>query len=199
MRCPPIKTRAMRTSLILFILFCFVSCEENYSPKPRGFHRINLEEKAYQTYEGDCPFRFEYPVNSLMDDRKENCWVNLHYPQFGSTIHMSYVQLDTSDLNQHIEDSRKLAMKHLVKANDLKEKQFKSDEHNVYGLSYDFEGNTASNYQFFLTDSQKHFFRGAMYFNMVPNADSLQPVIDYIKEDLEHLIESFEWTEASES
>ena len=57
------------------------------------------------------------------------------------------------------------------------------------------EGNVASNYQFFLTDSTNRFFRGAMYFNMRPNADSLQPVTDFVKADLEVLIESFEWTE----
>lgn len=88
-------------------------------------------------------------------------------------------------------------MKHLVKANDISERQFKNEEAKVYGLIYDFEGNTASNYQFFLTDSSTHFFRGAMYFNMPPNADSLEPVIDFIKGDLQRLIESFRWAEAS--
>ena len=189
----------MKVLVSLFVISVLLySCEETYSPKPSGFHRIDLNKKSYQTYEADCPFSFDYPVESLLDDKQENCWVNIHYPQFGSTIHLSYVPIDSSELAKHIEDSRKLAMKHLVKANDIKEVLFQNKDSKVYGLSYDFEGNTASNYQFFLTDSNNHFFRGAMYFNMAPNADSLGPVIDYIKLDLEKLIESFKWVEDGE-
>lgn len=200
MRVPQTQIKLMqRISLLILGIVLTSSCEENYSPKPTGYHRIVLAEKEYQKYSGDCPFSFDYPVQSIIDDRKQNCWINLHYPQFNSTIHMSYVGINENELGTHIEDSRNLAMKHLVKADDLKEKQFRNDEKRVYGLSFDFEGNTASNYQFFLTDSNRHFFRGAMYFNIPPNSDSLAPVIDYIKEDLEYLIESFRWAQSDES
>ena len=63
----------------------------------------------------------------------------------------------------------------------------------MHGILYDLKGNTASNVQFVLTDSTKHFFRGALYFNNVPNKDSIAPMSDYIREDIIHIMESFEW------
>lgn len=184
--------------LVVVLSLLFSSCEEDYSPKRFGYHRIDFPEKEYSIQETDCPVRFRSLKQTILQKRQDvevGCWYNLHYPDYGATIHLSYQEIDAADLNTHIEDSRKLAMKHIVKADDIKERLFKNEEGKVYGLIYDMEGNVASNYQFFLTDSTKRFFRGAMYFNMRPNADSLQPVTDFVKADLEVLIESFEWAE----
>jgi len=174
-----------------------VACEEVPIPKPLGYYRIDFPEKQYINYEGSCPFTFKYPLRSLLDtaiNGKPDCWMNLHYPQYGATVHFTYSVVD-GNLNKFIEDSRKLVMKHIVKANDIVEEVIIRDEHNVYGLTYDFEGNTATNYQFFITDSSKHFVRGSMYFNLPPNPDSLAPVNDYIKADLKKMITSFQWKE----
>jgi len=93
-----------------------------------------------------------------------------------------------------MEDSRKLAYQHSVKAEAINEKLVKRDTAKVFGLLYDIEGlNTASSVQFFLTDSTNHFLRGALYFNLVPRNDSLSPVIKFIKKDITHLIETFKW------
>ncbi len=184
--------------LLIALATMLFSCEEEYSPKRFGYHRIDFPSKEYKVKETDCPIRFSTLKQTLLQKRSDvqsGCWYNLHYPEYGATIHLSYQEIEAADLNTHIEDSRKLAMKHIVKADDIKERFFKNDERKVYGLIYDMEGNVASNYQFFLTDSTTRFFRGAMYFNMRPNADSLEPVIDFVKVDLEVLIESFEWTE----
>jgi hypothetical protein len=35
--------------------------------------------------------------------------------------------------------------------------------------------------------------RGALYFNTKPNIDSLQIVVDFIKKDVLHLINSTKW------
>jgi gliding motility-associated lipoprotein GldD len=186
--------RRTRRLSLAFVLLAIISCEEEYSPKPFGYHRIDLPEKVYVSRDFDCPFRFESLNQTIVQKRDEkDCWFNLHYPEYGATIHLSYQKIVSEELNTHIEDSRKLAMKHIVKADDIKEQFFSNEAKKVFGLIYDMEGNVASNYQFFLTDSSEHFFRGAMYFNMRPNADSLQPVIGFIKTDLQYLIESFEW------
>jgi len=70
---------------------------------------------------------------------------------------------------------------------------FENPEKKVYGILYDLTGNTASSVQFVLTDSTKHFFRGALYFENVPNKDSIAPMSAYIREDVIRLMESFEW------
>ena len=70
---------------------------------------------------------------------------------------------------------------------------FQNPQKKVYGILYDLTGNTASSVQFVLTDSVHHFFRGALYFDNVPNKDSIAPMSDYIREDIVHMMETFEW------
>jgi hypothetical protein len=48
-------------------------------------------------------------------------------------------------------------------------------------------------FQFWLTDSVRHYLRSSLYFNCVPENDSLRPVIDYIREDAMAMINSFQW------
>ena len=80
------------------------------------------------------------------------------------------------------------------KANAITQREFADPSHRIFGLVYDIRGaNAASSYQFYVTDSIANFVRGALYFNMVPNNDSLAPVIDFLKKDIEHLINTFRW------
>jgi hypothetical protein len=44
-----------------------------------------------------------------------------------------------------------------------------------------------------VTDSVNHFLRGALYFNVLPNADSLAPVQNYLREDVLRMLKSLEW------
>ncbi len=182
-------------SSCLIALLVLSSCEDPPVPKRKGYPRVEFPAKEYVALDSDCPFTFQYSLRSLMESRSSKgqpCWYNLHYPQYMATIHMSHINLD-DNLDRHIEESRKLAMKHLVKASNYTEEVVTNPEKGVHGIVFDFEGSTASNFQFYLTDSSDNFFRGAMYFNLPPNPDSLDPVINYIKEDMNVLIESFEW------
>ena len=92
-----------------------------------------------------------------------------------------------------MEDTRKIVYKHSVRADGIGEKAYDHKEKNVHGILYDLKGNTASSVQFVLTDSSRNFFRGALYFNNIPNKDSIAPMSDYIREDIIHIMESFEW------
>jgi gliding motility-associated lipoprotein GldD len=184
---------------LIFFLFTIlaISCKDDHSiPKPLGYYRIDFPSKEYVGYDGGCNFSFEYPVRSLLDTAIHNrpkCWMNLHYPQYSATLHITYSKIGDKPLNAYIEDSRKMAMKHIVKADDIQEKLINRTEDRVHGLAYKFDGNTATNYQFFVTDSNNHFLRGSLYFNLVPNSDSIEPVSEYIVKDIEHLIESIAW------
>ncbi len=187
------------TILVLLSLSMFISgCgEEEYTPKPRGFFRIELPEKKYQSYTSDCPFTFNYPVYAKVDmaERQgaEPCWLNLDFPQFKGTVHISYKPVN-GNIVKYLEDARELTNKHIVKADAINEVLISYPEKHVYGLIYDIEGSgAASPLQFFITDSSKHFLRGALYFTVRPNNDSLQPVIKFIKEDVDQFIDTFEW------
>ena len=195
----------MRTVYLLFIVAVFVStgCQQDYTPRERGYFRLSLPERgAYKTFKSEqCPFTFEYPSYSelqrdtvFLDTLPENpCWMNLEMPDVNGTVFLSYKALrGKADLEKVIEDAHNLTYKHSIKAQYINP-VFLHPHENVYGLYYDVGGNAASNVQFFVTDSQQHFIRGALYFRNAPNVDSIKPVLDYVKDDVAHLINTLEW------
>lgn len=189
-------------SIIIFvclILLTNAGCEGDetvYSPKPKGYPRINFPEKKYKIYEDNCPYLFEIPLYSEM--KKDNhmgaepCWLNLNFNQFKATLHLSYKPIN-GNLASYLEDSHDFAKRHQIKATGLDEVVIMRDSAKVYGLLFDIAGNTASSLQFYLTDSTHHFLRGALYFNTVPNIDSLKVVVDFLKEDVMHMINTTQW------
>ena len=188
-----------------FIFFVFLSIilasctsESVNTPKPKGYFRINFPKKEYRQYSSNCPFTFEYPVYAQMViDEERNaqpCWNNLNFTQFNGQLHLTYhgVFSETA-YNTMTEAARTLAMKHTIRANAIDQRLIHYPEKKVYGIYYAIEGNTASSVQFFLTDSVNHYFRGALYFNERPQYDSIQPVVKFIKKDIDHMIETFKW------
>jgi gliding motility-associated lipoprotein GldD len=200
--------RKRKTSLslifgLLYALFCLAACNgtPEYSPKPRGYYRINFPKRTYQQYKADCPYTFTYPTYALVEQDKATgakpCWINLEIPQFNATLHLSYQPVTSKKVfNELIEDAHTFAFKHTVKATSIDEGMISYPERKVYGIYYTIDGNAASSAQFFLTDSTNHYLRGALYFNSQPRLDSIQPVLDFVKKDMEVLIKSFAWQPA---
>ncbi len=181
----------------LLISMCLAGCgNTDYSPKKTGYFRIALPERKYSTYTAECPFAFDYPqyatVTRDTESGAHSCWLNVVFPRFRCNIYMSYLTIDTN-VNAYIDECRKFVVKHEVKASAINERTVINDKDKIYGTIYDIEGNAASNMQFYLTDSTKNFIRGALYFYAVPNKDSLEPVVDFVKVDINHLIQSFRW------
>jgi gliding motility-associated lipoprotein GldD len=181
-------------------LLIFASCNGNhdYSPKPRGYFRIIFPKKEYQPYAAACPFTFIYPKYAVIEpDKKPGakpCWLNMQFPQFNGTLHLSYEHiLSKNEFNALIEDAHKLSFKHTVKATAIDEGVISYPGKKVYGIYYTIEGNTASSVQFYLTDSTKNYIRGALYFNTEPRLDSIQPVLTFVKQDVDLMIKSFRW------
>jgi gliding motility-associated lipoprotein GldD len=182
-----------------FFLGLLMSCGNEYSPKPRGFYKIDLPEKKYQSFTNDCPFTFNYPVySSVVNDSARNakhCWKDVVYGRFNGRIHLSYEPITSrGEFNQLTEDAHTFVFKHTVKATAIDEAVISIPEKRVYGIYYTIDGNVASPVQFFLTDSSKHYLRGALYFREQPHLDSIQPVLDFIKKDIDVMIRSFQWT-----
>ncbi len=193
---PPIMMKNRTILLILTISIVALACQRNYTPKPRGYLRVEFPVKSYILFDSTCPFVFEHPVYSRIvadnDYNSEPCWLNIDFPLFDGIIHVSYKKVD-ENLYDYIEDSRALTYKHTIRADAILETVYTNPDINVYGILYDIKGNAASSLQFYLTDSLRHFLRGSLYFNVEPDKDSLAPVIAYFKEDIIHLMESFEW------
>ncbi len=190
----------MKNNLILLIsiLFFCSACNSDYTPKPRGYFRIDLPEKAYTAYSSGCNYSFDLPVYAdVRDDSSRDaktCWKNVVFPSLNGRIHLSYYPIkDQKMFAQLIEDSRRLVFKHTVKAEGIQESRISNDTSKVYGLFYDIEGNAASSIQFFVTDSTKNFLRGALYFYAEPQADSIAPVLQFVKKDIMVMLETLKW------
>lgn len=187
---------------ILYFLFIgglltfFFGCNSTPIPKPRGYFRLEFPEKQYKSFDSIFPYKFYYPVYGkvIMDNQvgAEKYWINIDFPRYKARIHISYKSVN-GNIDNLIEDVRTLAYKHTIKADAINEKVFSNPERKVYGILYDIKGNAASSYQFYVTDSVKHFLRGALYFNVHPNKDSLSPAVDFFGKDMRYLIESLEW------
>lgn len=196
-----LEQRLSFTTLILLVcltLSCNSCGNKDYSPKPRGYYRITLPAKSYQEYQGSCPYTFRYPVYSQITRDSswdaQPCWLNINFPDFNGKIHLSYHSVDSRKIfNELVEDSRTFVFKHTVKATAIDEARIAYPDKKVYGIYYTIEGNTASAIQFFLTDSTRHYLRGALYFNEVPRVDSIKPVLDFVKKDIDVMIRSFKW------
>lgn len=187
--------------LIVITMLIFAGCNEKYTPKPRGYFRIDFPRKNYHAIENQYPYRFEIPDYAVVlpDSRNPGkpSWINIAVPASKAEIHISYYALNDGKgvLSKYMEESRQLAYKHTIKADAIDEQLFLNAGNHVFGTVYRIEGNAASPMQFYLTDSTRHFLRGALYIREVPNIDSLKPVIDFLVPDVVRLIESTTWNE----
>jgi gliding motility-associated lipoprotein GldD len=195
----------MKQIIVYLILLIFIAgCKEKYTPKPHGFYRIDFPEKKYHPLnKSNFPYQFEIPNYSkiILDSRNldQPYWINIFVPENRAEIHISYFDLKNSKQNKRtilaklMEESRRLAYKHSIKADAIEEQIYINRAKNVYGTIYRIKGNAASPFQFFLTDSTTNFLRGAFYINEVPNIDSLKPVIDFFEPDIVRIIETTNW------
>jgi gliding motility-associated lipoprotein GldD len=184
------------TVLGIGILMLLLSCDRSYTPKPPGYPRIDYPEKSYQLYDAQPGYRFEIPTYAFVEQDSspgsDPGWINVVIPKLNGTIHLSYKPV-RDNLGAYIADCRALAYKHAVKAEGIEETPLIEREQKRYGMVYDLKGDVASAVQFFITDSTSHFLRGSLYFNAPPNRDSLSPVIDFLRKDIIHMIETTEW------
>lgn len=181
---------------LLLLLLLAASCKQAAVPKQRGMLRIDVPQDHAYKKAGVADVFFETSVHARFSEQKKSSqrtWMNIEYPQWKGQIYLTYFQLNDTGLQTLTEDARRFAYKHAVKATSIDESVFRFNEDHVYGMFFDIGGNTASAVQFFATDSTDNFLLGSLYFNAEPNRDSLNPVINYVRQDMLHLIETLKW------
>lgn len=90
------------------------------------------------------------------------------------------------------DDAFKMTFKHTYKATSIDQTPIQT-ANGIGGIFFNVGGNAATAHQFFVTDTTRHFLRGALYFDTTPNEDSLRPVNDFLQKDMEHLVNTFRW------
>lgn len=179
-----------------------VACTHVSTPKPYAYFRIAVPDTAYVDFAQSpavqssalrYPYTFALSKNAVVQPRNdEPYWINLYYPALDATIHCSYKPV-RNNLRKLTDDALDFVYRNANFASAIPEQGYAHPEAKVYGVLFDLEGNTASSCQFFVTDSTKHFFRASVYCNCPPNADSLAPVYQYLRNDVIRMVETFEW------
>ena len=189
-------------SILMMFLFVF-SCT-NYNegvPKPHGYPRVDYPKGSYKLVTPqDCEFKFEIPDyvkivkdSTYFDEAAPDCWFNIIYPKLKANLHCSYYPITSiKDIEKMGNDAFVLANKHTIKADYIDEMAIQKPNH-VSGYAFSIEGNVASPFQFFLTDSTQHYFRASLYFDSKTEIDSLAPILNFVKTDIMHMINTFSW------
>lgn len=204
-------SRSLRLSAFLLTLACccLLACNSNYTPKRKGYFKIDFPPHEYQTFnQPGYPYTFDYPVyasiardSSFFDTVPENpYWININFPRFGATIYISYKDIGPqssakgtgNSFDKLRDDAFKMTYKHTYKASSIQPTVIQTSN-GVGGIFFTVGGNAATAQQFYLTDTTRHFLRGALYFDTTPNEDSLGIVNNFLQKDLTHLINTFKW------
>lgn len=183
----------------IIVLSCFWSCDDaTYTPKPKGYHRIELPKHEYVKLQGDYPYTFEYskyaqvfPDTSFMT---EPYWIDLHYKNWISDISISYKNVNHSldSLIGFVDTSHRLTSKHQSKATAIDE-YISTTPKGYSARVFELSGEVPSVFQAYVTDSVQHFLRFVLYFQTASKNDSLAPIIEYIKYDVIHMLNTLEW------
>jgi gliding motility-associated lipoprotein GldD len=198
-----------------------LSCNSNYTSRKKGYYKIDFPQRKYVSFQKEgFPYTFEYPVyanvikdSTYFDSNPENpYWINIDFPQFGGRLFLSYKiiggnavykikqangsykdSLGTNVFDNMVSDAFNLTNKNQAVTNSIKD-SIMHTPNGVTGIFFRVGGNAATAKQFFLSDTSKNFIRGALYFDVTPNVDSLRPVQDFLQVDIDHMINTFKWT-----
>lgn len=196
----------MRNSVLVFLLCAFsaltFSCsktnENDYVPRPKGYNKLILPKVQYQSLKGDYPYSFDISAYAkVLPDTvswAEPHWIYIYYPSWKAFIQITYKDLTkpSNKLTYLIDDAYKLAFKHQGKASHIQDYVLTTKSGKKAGV-FELEGEVATSLQFYISDSTKHYLRGAVYVRTATENDSLAPIIQFLKKDAIHLIETLRW------
>ena len=187
--------------VLAFFALGFTACNSKFTPKETGYPALAVPKKQYLAGAvTGLPYAFDIPSYAVVDknvtnmnlDPQKTSWMNLQFPTLNATLYISYNAVQKNQLDVLVRDAYNFANNHSNKASFIEDSAFENPI-GLKGVFFHLGGDVASPYQFFITDSSRHFLRGALYFDTTPNADSLAPVIDFLYQDLKQLVKTFHW------
>ena len=184
--------------IVLPILSLFLlGCGDDPLPKPKGYLRLEYPKAVYEEANTPLPFTFEKnklaePISKIKTSGSTK-GVDIKYPRLKATVYLNYRMVSDNNLDSLLRDAQNLTQKHTIKADEILTVPFENKEDKVYGMLYEVGGDAASQSQFYVTDSLRHFLSGSLYFYAKPNYDSLYPASEYLKKDIKRIMESVRW------
>lgn len=191
-----------------------MSCNQDYLPKPKGYNRIELPDPEYVGIPDSLPYYFEIStlarlntdtswtfMNKVKEQFKnkdeikiERYWIDLVYDTLQADIEITYKPISGNKelLKEYFNDAYRLTSQHQIKASAIDELVMKTSN-GLTATVAEISGEVPSQVQFITTDSVHHFLRGALYFKTATQNDSLAPAIQYVKNDIIHLLNTLKW------
>ena len=190
---------ALSITINLFLSSC-QSEEDNFIPKPFGYFRIELPEQSYIKLEGDFPYSFEHSKHAkVVKNTSRNAdqyWITLKYdPTSVAEIHITYKEVKNEPklFMEYVNDAHKLTFNEINTARSSAIDKI-IDSKNGNGIVFTIsEGEVPTVFNYWISDTSTHFLRAAMYVPTSSQNDSLAPILKYTKEDMMHMLETFEW------
>jgi gliding motility-associated lipoprotein GldD len=183
--------RLLKFATLMVSVMFLTSCKDETIPKPAAQLSLEYEVASYFPFVNACPFTFEANQDAVIKV-KSDCNLTIDYPKMKATIFLTYHPV-SGNITELLRDAQKLTYEHVIKADHIIEQPYVNPRSKVYGMFYEVNGNAATNGQFYATDSTRHFIECSVYFYAKPNFDSLQPAASYVKNDMQHLLESLKW------
>jgi gliding motility-associated lipoprotein GldD len=182
----------MRILILTFCVLWFASCEEDVTVKPNAMLRLEYPQADFERIETECPYSFEKNTEAIVDVN-EACGMRIYYPSMKATLFLTYREITDNNLRGLLADAQKLVYDRNAQARGIPQYPFANEGANTYGTLYEINGDVASQSKFYLTDSIQNFLVGALYFEVKPNFDSIYPAVEYMREDIRHLMETVSW------
>lgn len=181
--------------IILIAIFALPSCggDELMIPKPPTYLKAELPAHKYIQFNDRCPYTFELSeIYKAKEVSSENCHKDIDLGKVNGVINFSYIDMEES-LAKYVNFSNDKIDEHKLKATSILDQNIIHKDRKVFGTFFELKGDVATPFQFYLTDSTDRFVSGVVYLNCVPNYDSLRPTLEYLKVDLLHMLNTFEW------
>ena len=157
-------------------------------------YQLDLARKVFRKEERFDKVVIDKKVEYFGEAKNGDAWLNIQYPEFKATLYLSHTSISNGQfsLDTLVMDAYKFANNHNSMASSIEDSTFSLGNH-MGGAFFHIGGDVATAYQFYLTDSTRHFIRGALYFDATPNQDSLAPVNAFLLEDIKHMVQHFHW------
>jgi len=187
----------MKAFLIITIVLLAVSCTEpSYTPKPPTYLRLELPEPTYANYDDSCSYNFNlsqlYKVSNAPDQMPGTCHKRIDLGPLNGTAYIRYWDM-RQPLAYYVNSANDEIDKHKLKADNIVNETILRSKDRVFGSFFELQGDVATPFQFYLTDSTSRFLYCEVLFNSTPNYDSLRPSLDYLKRDLDEFVNTLNW------
>jgi gliding motility-associated lipoprotein GldD len=189
----------------LFILIFINSCETVELPKPHAYLRLDYPEPNYVDMSfGNTNSNFQInnvdtSVFDLNIDGNNDLLLSkkIIYPSMKAEILLEYYKISKNNkLSYRLKNLNDFTSIHLKKISSIaKVQEFIDDQKRVYASIINIRGDVTSPYQFYATDSTTNLVIGILNLKAKTKYDSILPSLNYLKNDIYHLIESINWND----